>query len=151
MTHEELQSQILKLCPDAVVSMGKQYTEVLVSVKAMHKLALELKTDPGLAFDYLFCLSGADFPEYMTVYYHLESTSHKHAMLLKVNSEGRENPVIDSVSDIWLTAEFHEREIYDLLGVKFNNHPDLRRLFLGDDWGYPLRKDYVDDVRIVDR
>jgi NADH-quinone oxidoreductase subunit C len=55
------------------------------------------------------------------------------------------------VSDLWKTADFHEREVYDMLGVKFNNHPDLRRLLLWEGWGYPLRKDYVDEVRIVDR
>jgi NADH:ubiquinone oxidoreductase subunit C len=53
------------------------------------------------------------------------------------------------VCDIWKTAEYHEREIYDLFGIKFKGHPDLRRLFLGSSWGYPLRKDYVDDINIV--
>jgi NADH:ubiquinone oxidoreductase subunit C len=58
---------------------------------------------------------------------------------------------LDSVTDIWPTAEFHEREIYDLLGIKFNNHPDLRRLFLDETWGFPLRKDFKDDIHVVER
>ena len=60
-------------------------------------------------------------------------------------------PGIDTVSDVWSSAEFHEREVYDLLGVQFTNHPDLRRLFLDDDWGFPLRKDYRDDINIIER
>ena len=59
------------------------------------------------------------------------------------------HPHFDSVSDIWKTADFLEREVYDLLGIKFTNHPDLRRLFLDNSWGFPLRKDYVDDINIV--
>ena len=72
-------------------------------------------------------------------------------MVLKVKTADRVNMRIDSVSDIWQTAKYHEREVYDLLGVVFNNHNDLRRLFLEDGWGFPLRKDYVDEVRIVER
>jgi NADH:ubiquinone oxidoreductase subunit C len=87
----------------------------------------------------------------MTVIYHLESTLYRHMMVLRANTADRENPVLDTVSDIWPTADFHEREVYDLLGVRFANHPDLRRLLLWEGWGYPLRKDYVDEVRIVDR
>jgi NADH:ubiquinone oxidoreductase subunit C len=64
----------------------------------------------------------------------------------------RVNPNFDTVCGLWRTAEWHEREIFDLLGIKFNNHPDLRRLFLDDEWvGYPLRKDYKDDINIIER
>ena len=72
-------------------------------------------------------------------------------MVLKVKTANREEPVLDTVTPVWRTAKYHEREVFDLLGVKFNNHTDLRRLFLDDDWGYPLRKDYVDEVRIISR
>jgi NADH:ubiquinone oxidoreductase subunit C len=57
--------------------------------------------------------------------------------------------MLDSVCDIWRTAEFQEREVYDLLGIRFKGHPDMRRFFLDSSWGYPLRKDYVDDINIV--
>ncbi|MCX6228605.1 MAG: NADH-quinone oxidoreductase subunit C [Bacteroidia bacterium] len=103
------------------------------------------------SFDYLICLSGVDYPEYMEVVYHLESVSLRHVMVLKVRTKDRVSPAIDTVSDIWITAKYHEREVYDLLGVLFNNHTDLRRLFLEDGWGFPLRKDYVDEIRIVER
>ena len=70
-------------------------------------------------------------------------------VVLKVKTSDRENPEFHSVTEIWRTAEFHEREVYDLLGIKFTGHPDLRRLFLDSSWGFPLRKDYVDDINIV--
>ena len=87
----------------------------------------------------------------MQVVYHLESTSFKHFLVVKSNTDNRETPSLDSVMDIWPTAEFHERDIYDLLGVIFNNHRDLRRLFLDETWGFPLRKDYKDDIHVVER
>ncbi len=70
----------------------------------------------------------------LQVVYHLESTTNKHQLELKVQTDDRESPTFDTVCDIWKTAEFHEREIYDLLGITFNNHPDMRRLFLDEDW-----------------
>jgi NADH:ubiquinone oxidoreductase subunit C len=71
-------------------------------------------------------------------------------LVVKTKLESRE-PVVDSVSDIWKTAEFHEREIFDLFGIRFLNHPDLRRLFLEDDYGFPLRKDFSDESRMIVR
>ena len=72
-------------------------------------------------------------------------------MVVKAKIETRETPSIDSVYDLYKTAEYHEREIFDLFGVQFINHPDLRRILLDDDWeGYPLRKDYKDEVNIVE-
>ena len=82
--------------------------------------------------------------------YHLRSTSHGHEMVLKAKIEDRENPRVDTLCDIWRTAEWHEREVFDLFGVDFTDHPDLRRLLLSDDWeGYPLRKDYVDPTNMI--
>ena len=112
---------------------------------------MKLRTSEDTQFDFLFCLTTVDWLEYMTVVYHLRSTTLNHQIVLKVKIENREKPEIDTVSDIWRTAEFHEREVFDLFGIVFRNHPDLRRIFLDDDWvGYPLRKDYVDEVNIVE-
>jgi NADH:ubiquinone oxidoreductase subunit C len=117
----------------------------------MHDLAYKLKFEADLAFDFLFCLTGVDMVKFLEVVYHLESTIHKHQVELKVRTENRENGAVDTVCDIWRTAEFHEREIFDLVGIRFNNHPDLRRIFLEEGWiGHPLRKDYVDEVNIVE-
>jgi len=85
----------------------------------------------------------------MTMVYHLTSTIHRHIMVVKVKLD-RDRPEIPTVSHIWRTAEFHEREAYDLFGVVFSEHPDLRRLFMTDEWkGWPLRKDYEDPVNMI--
>lgn len=151
MTNEELQACLTGEFPNAEVSLGKQYVEMVVKAEELLDTAAKLKTLPALLFDYLFCLTGVDYPEKMQIVYHLESIAHRHAMVLKVNTADRVNPNIDTVTDVWQTAKYHEREVYDLLGVVFNNHNDLRRLFLEDGWGFPLRKDYKDEVRIVER
>jgi NADH:ubiquinone oxidoreductase subunit C len=151
MEKESLQKTISALIPNAEVVTGFEYTEVLVSPEEYHRDALQLKQNPELAFDYLYDLTGIDLPDCFMIVCHMESTEHRHEIVLKVKTAGREDPRVDTVSDLWTAAEFHEREVYDLLGVRFNNHPDLRRLFLDDDWGFPLRKDYRDDINIIER
>lgn len=151
MDNDSLKARILEIVPEAQLEENKQYLTLLVPAAKMHELGNILKNTQDLAFDYLFCLSGVDYGKLLAVVYHLSSTQHKHAVVLKVKTDDRANPVFDTVCDIWRTAEFHEREIYDMFGIRFNNHPDLRRIFLEEDWkGYPLRKDYVDEVNIVE-
>lgn len=134
-----------------VFDEDQEYLQVTLPGEILHKVAEQLKNHPETAFDYLFCQSGIDWPDHLEVVYHLESTQHNHIIVARTKTEGREAPEVDTVCDIWPTAEFHEREIYDLYGVVFRNHPDLRRLLLTDDWeGYPLRKDYVDDMNMID-
>lgn len=151
MTNEELQAYLAGEFSNAGVTLGKQYVEMVVKADDLHETAVQLKKIAGLSFDYLFCLTGVDYPETIQIVYHLESVKHRHVVVMKVNTADRNDPVLDTVSDVWRTAKYHEREVYDLLGVKFNNHTDLRRLFLDDTWGFPLRKDYKDEVRIVER
>jgi NADH:ubiquinone oxidoreductase subunit C len=151
MTNEELQAYLTGEFPKAEITLGKQYVEMVVQAEDLHETSVKLKALPVLSFDYLFCLTGVDYPEKMQIVYHLESILHRHAVVLKTNTSDRLDPKVDTVSDVWQTAKYHEREVYDLLGVKFNNHTDLRRLFLDDTWGFPLRKDYKDEVRIVER
>jgi len=127
-----------------------QFLNIIVQPKELHSLMSQLRNDEQTHFDYLFCLSGVDWGEELGVVYHLESTIHRHVIVVKVKTDDRENPNIDSVCDIWYTAEFHEREVFDFFGIKFNNHPNLKRLFLTEDWeGFPLRKDYVDEINMV--
>lgn len=140
---------IRSLAKDLDIHEGKQYLEVTVPSASLHNLAKQLREKEESQFDFLFCLSGVDYGTDLGVVYHLRSTKFDHTVVLKTRTSDRENPVIDTVSDIWQTAEFHEREVFDLLGIKFKNHPDLRRLFLDNSWGFPLRKDYVDDINIV--
>jgi len=129
---------------------GSQFLNITVQPELFHKLMSELKSNSETQFDYLFCLTGVDWGEELGVVYHLESTTHRHTIVVKVQTKDRENPTFDSVCDIWVTADFHEREVFDFFGIKFNNHPNLKRLFLTEDWdGFPLRKDYVDEINMV--
>jgi NADH:ubiquinone oxidoreductase subunit C len=140
---------IKSIAGEAEIRDGKQYLEITVPPSVLYKLARKLRENEETQFDFLFCLTGVDWGADLGVIYHMRSTIYNHTVVLKTRISDRENPVLDSVTDIWQTAEFHEREVYDLLGIKFNNHPDLRRLFLDNSWGFPLRKDYVDDINIV--
>ena len=102
-------------------------------------------------FKYPMCQTGVDYPDKNIIVstYHLFSFTHNHKVQVKVDLK-REDPRIPTVSDLWRGCEWFERETYDMLGVVFENHPDLRRIMMTDDWvGWPLRKDYKDS-RIVE-
>jgi len=104
--------------------------------------ARTLKTHPELSFHYLRNLSGVDQETHLEVVYHMIHLESKREACVKVKTD-REQPSIPSVTPLWSTADWNEREVYDLLGIDFPGHPDLRRIMMSDDWvGYPLRKDY---------
>ena len=105
-----------------------------------------LKNDLDYQMDYLSCLTGVDYKEHLEVVYHLYSISKKEGpIVLKVRTD-REKSLIPSVTPVWRGAEYQEREAYDLLGVHFEGHPDLRRILMWDEFEFhPLRKDYVED------
>jgi NADH:ubiquinone oxidoreductase subunit C len=151
MTNEELTTYLISNFPEATVVMGSQFVEMTVSRDKLVESAKKLKADEATLFDYLICLTGVDYTDCMGVICHIESTKHHHTMVLKVKTENRTEPILDTLTPVWIGAKYHEREVYDLLGVIFNNHTDLRRLFLEDGWGFPLRKDYSDEVRIIER
>jgi NADH-quinone oxidoreductase subunit C len=112
-------------------------------------VCLFLRDEPSLKMDHLADLTAVDFSKYpgdtgprFEVVYNMISTVHRHRIRLKVRVP-EEDPSIDSVASIWQTANWHERETFDLMGIKFDGHPDLRRILLTDDWeGHPLRKEY---------
>lgn len=149
MDKVQLGEIIKSLDKDVEIKEGKQFTEVKIPASNFYRLAKQLKENQETSFDFLFCLTGVDYGQDIGVVYHLRSTKHNHTVVLKTRTSDRENPQLDSVADIWRTADFLEREVFDLFGIKFTNHPDLRRLFLDRSWGFPLRKDYVDDINIV--
>jgi len=119
---------------------------VTVPPAALVEVCRHCRSEPALAFDCLSNLSGVDYPkrEVIQVVYHLYSYTHRHAFVLKVDAP-RDAPAVPSVAGIWSHAEWQEREVFDLLGVAFEGHPDLRRLLMPEDWpGHPLRKDFVE-------
>ncbi|HEY5908548.1 MAG TPA: NADH-quinone oxidoreductase subunit C [Vicinamibacteria bacterium] len=120
----------------------------VVATDAIVEVASFCKAEKHLAFDNLMNLSGVDYPKEtpprMEVVYHLLSYTHGHTFALKVHLP-REEPRVATVEGLWGVANWHEREAYDMFGIVFTGHSDLRRILLPDDWvGYPLRKDWQD-------
>lgn len=151
MNREELTAIIKGFTPESEFPEGKQLLEVIVPAENYFSLIEKIKTDKKTAFDYLINQTAVDFQTHMTVVCHLESTEFKHLVVVKSNLTDHENPAIDSIAALYPTAEFQEREIFDLFGIRFNNHPNLKRLFLEDDYGYPLRKDFRDEINMIER
>lgn len=139
----DIQEKISQICPSASFSEGDTLM-VTVDEKDWHSFAKALKETSGLEFDVLSAVVGMDWKDSLGVVYYLTSTVNAWDVIsVKVAVEDRENLMIHSVSDIWKVANFQEREVYDFYGIKFINHPDMRRFFLRNDWkGHPLRKDY---------
>lgn len=151
LNREELTAIITGFAPEAEFPEGKQLLEVIVPSNNYFSLIENLRTNKKTAFNYLITQTAVDFQTHMTVVCHLESTEFRHLIVVKSNLTDRENPAIDSLTVLYPTAEYFEREIFDLFGIRFNNHPNLKRLFLEDDYGYPLRKDFRDEINIIER
>ena len=149
MDNIQLTNFIKTLDPGIEVKTGKQFVESDLPPDKVRSVAQALRNAEETYLDYLVCISGIDYGDDLGVVYHLASSKHSHMIVLRTRTSDRKNPELPSVSDIWRTADFHEREVYDLLGIKFTGHPDLRRLFLTNAWGFPLRKDYKDEINIV--
>lgn len=149
MTREELKAKLEELVPSPAFEEGSEWMTLVIGPTTWEGLARELRSAAGLEFDYLFCVTAVDWRTHFTIVYHLTSTVHRHILVIKVKLD-HDRPVIPTVAEIWRTAEFHEREAFDLFGVEFTGHPDLRRLFMTDEWkGWPLRKDYEDPVNMI--
>ncbi len=141
-----------KFGSDVIISEELEQKQPALIIKAdlIEEVCLILRDHQETWFDFLSCLSGIDYgveQKKFGVIYHLSSILKNHQIVLKVFLDNDRNlnelPVFKSVSSVWKAAEWHEREAFDLLGIYFENHPDLRRILLPDDWeGYPLRKDY---------
>ncbi|MFN5477436.1 MAG: NADH-quinone oxidoreductase subunit C [Sphingobacteriales bacterium] len=149
MEREELQ-QYLGGLGSMTFEEGGEWINLFVEPADFRSLMEQLRRDEQLGFDYLFCLTCVDFKTHLTMVYHLSSTRYRYNIVVKSKLE-REQPEIETVCDIWRTAAFHEREVYELFGVKFLNHPDLRLLILPEGWEgkNPLRKDFEDEVNMI--
>jgi len=149
MTNEEIKQCISEILPTATYDETGEFLTIMVSKEELRPFMQTLRNDEKFLFEFLFCLTCIDWKTHFMMVYHLLSRKHHHNIVVKVKLDDINQPEIDTICDIWKTAEYLEREVYDLFGVKFGNHPDLRRLFLDDNWpGYPLRKNYVDENMI---
>ena len=149
MTNEEIKELVTALFPEATFDETGEFLNILVTASGLRPLMKALRINKAFNFDYLFCLTCVDWKTHLTMVYHLLSKTYRHNIVVKAKIADVNKPEIETVCDIWKTAIFHEREVYDLFGVKFLNHPDLRRILLEESWdGYPLRKNYVDENMI---
>ena len=139
---EELGRQLDASLPGAVETWDAD--AVWVKASSIVDVCRHLKDDPQLDFNFLNAVTAVDYIDHFEVVYHLTSFSHNHSAVLKVTAEGRESPTVPSVISVWRGADFQEREIWDLMGVSFANHPNLKRLVTWEGFpGHPLRKDFI--------
>ena len=150
MTKDELKIKIAELFPSAVPDESSEWLIINIAPGDLLAVAEILRNKVELSFDYLFCLTCVDWKTHLTMVYHLESTTYRHQLVIKAQLD-RNKPEIETVSHIWRTAEFNEREAYEMFGVNFLNHPDLRLLILPDGWEgrNPMRKDFEDPVNMI--
>jgi NADH:ubiquinone oxidoreductase subunit C len=150
MTNEELKVELLLLNPSLTFEEGSDWLTINVDPEAWPSFAKQLRDKENLFFNYLFCLTCVDWKTHLTMVYHLSSLRYHHNIVVK-SQLNRNNPQIETVCKVWKTAEFHEREVYEMFGVNFINHPDLRLLILPDGWEgkNPLRKDFEDPINMI--
>jgi NADH-quinone oxidoreductase subunit C len=142
LSGREIAKQIEENFPRSVVESSQQ--SLVVDKEFLLSVATYLKTTPGLDFDYLTAITAVDYYDYFEVIYQLTSLQHNHSLVVKTRCYRRDNPSLPSVVGLWRGADFQEREIYDLMGIIFDGHPNLKRIFLWEGFqGHPLRKDYL--------
>ncbi|MBI4187403.1 MAG: NADH-quinone oxidoreductase subunit C [Chloroflexi bacterium] len=128
--------------PGSVIEASKSH--LLVKSESLFDIASYLKTAPGLDFDFLCNITAVDCFDYFEIVYQFTSLKHNHGLVVKARCHDRSNPVLPSLVSLWRGADLQEREIYDLMGITFQGHPNLKRIFLWEDFdGHPLRKDYL--------
>lgn len=150
MTSEELKIKLTELFPSASFEEGGEWININIEPADLLSSMQQLRHDPALSFNYLFCLTCVDWKTHFTMVYHLSSTQYRHNLVVKAKLD-RDKPEVETMAYIWRTAEFHEREVYEMFGVNFLNHPDLRLLILPDGWEgkNPMRKDFEDPVNMI--
>ncbi len=143
MTGPALAEAIQGAFPTAVAEVYGD--AVVLDAAALVDVCQFLKDAPDLAFDYMTSLTAVDYLDYFEVVYHLLSLGHNRSAVLKLRCYGRKAPHAPSVTSVWKAADFQEREVFDLFGIRFDGHPDLRRIMLFEGFpGHPLRKDFLE-------
>lgn len=142
LSGKEIAGKIEGKFPGSVLESGPE--SILISSDLLFDVLAFLKDTEGLDFDYLTYVTAVDYLDYFEVVYQLASLKHNHSLVIKARLYERESPTLPSVTGLWRGADFQEREIYDLMGINFSGHPNLKRIFLWEGFeGYPLRKDYL--------
>lgn len=150
MNADDMKSLLSSLFPEPVFEEGTEWLTMSVEPGQWPGMIQQLRHHDDLHFDFLFCLTCIDWKTHLQMVYHLSSTRFRHNLVIKSKLDPKD-PVIGTCSSVWKTALFHEREVYEMFGVRFEGHPDLRLLILPDGWEgrNPLRKDYEDPVNMI--
>lgn len=124
--------------------VGSNEDGLLIKSEAVYEIVSFLKDTPELDFNYLSCITAVDFLDYFEVVYMLTSLTHNHSVVLRTRCNGRENLSVPSITPLYQGADAQEREIYDLMGIEFEGHPNMKRIFMWEGFeGHPLRKDFL--------
>ena len=141
LSGKEIASQIEEKFPGSVEESSED--SLVVKSDSLLSVAAFLKDGDNLKFDYFNYVTAVDYFSYFEVVYQLTSLEHNHTIIIKTRCD-RDNPAVPSVVGLWQGADFQEREIYDLMGITFEGHPNMKRIFLWEGFqGHPLRKDYL--------
>ncbi len=142
LSGKEIAGQLEEKFPGSIVESSPDC--LVVKSDSLLSVAAFLKDTPGLDFDYLNYITATDYYDHFEVVYQLTSLPHNHSLVLKTRCDQRDNPTLPSMVSLWRGADFQEREIFDLIGIRFEGHPNMKRIVLWEGFeGYPLRKDYL--------
>ncbi len=141
LSGKEISTKLEQQFPGSIIEANGD--SLLVKKESLFALVSYLKTTPRFEFDYLTFVTAIDYFDYFELVYQLTSLKHNHSLVLKTRCHGREDLTAPSLVSLYKTADFQEREINDLMGIRFEGHPNLKPIFLWEGFqGYPLRKDY---------
>jgi NADH-quinone oxidoreductase subunit C len=142
LSGQDVANKITVRFPQAVNETDNQ--SVLIKSEYLLKVAEYLKNNPEMAFDQLNDITSVDYYDYLEIIYRLTSLEHNQSLAFKLRCYDREKPEVPSVTGLWKGADFMEREVFDLMGISFAGHPNMKRIFLWEGFqGHPLRKDYI--------
>ena len=139
---EEIARRVNEAHPGAAIDHNQ--SDVWIDRDSILEVARFLKEAPDLDFSFLLALTAVDYVEYFELVYHLRSMRRNHSVVLKTRCPGREEPTMPSVIGVWQAADLQEREIWDLMGIGFEGHPNMKRILLWEGFpGHPLRRDFL--------
>ncbi len=142
LSGKEVAAKLGQQFPTGIIESNED--SLSVKSESLFDLISFLKNTPEFEFNFLNAITAVDYFDYFEVLYHLTSMEYNHSLVVKTRCYGRENLVVPSIVSLYQGANFQEREIYDLMGIRFEDHPNMKRMFLWESFqGHPLRKDYL--------
>ena len=142
LSGKEVAAKLEQQLPASIIESNED--SLLVKSESLFDLISFLKNTPEFEFDFLSSITAVDYFDYFELVYHLTSMKYNHSLVVKTRCYGRDNLVVPSITSLYQGANFQEREIYDLMGIRFEGHPNMKRMFLWASFqGHPLRKDYL--------